>query len=109
MRLQPPPESPMNFPEPSSPGAAADIHLRALTPMSSQTGAGGQSRSGSDDTTSRPPPAYSPLDAFRYQDGVEVDLPAEVIAAALNHESIPESAIGVGQNERHRSRRERRR
>ncbi|KAL5534328.1 hypothetical protein ACEPAG_790 [Sanghuangporus baumii] len=107
MRLQPPPESPMNFPEPSSPGAAADIHLRALTPMSSQTGAGGQPRAGVDEA--RPPPAYSPLDAFRYSDGVEVDLPAEVIAAALNHEAIPESAIGVGQNERQRSRRERRR
>lgn len=108
MRLQPPPESPMNFPEPSSPGAAADIHLRALTPMSSQTGAGGQTRARVDDAA-HPPPAYSPLDAYRYSDGVEVDLPAEVIAAALNRESIPESAVGTGQNDRHRSRRERRR
>ncbi|EJD04047.1 SPRY-domain-containing protein [Fomitiporia mediterranea MF3/22] len=109
MRLQPPPESPMNFPEPSSPSGAADIHLRALTPMSSQTGAGGQTRAGPDDGTARPPPAYSPLDALRYPEGVEVDLPAEVIAAALNRESIPESAVGMGQGDRHRSRRERRR
>lgn len=112
MRLQPPPESPMNFPEPSSPGATADIHLRALTPMSSQIGAGSSTRTSAEDAAAaaaRPPPAYSPLDAYRYVDGVEVDLPAEVIAAALNRESIPDSAIGVGQNERHRSRRDRRR
>jgi SPRY domain len=31
----------------------------------------------------REPPAYSPLDAFHYPDGVHVDLPSEVIAAAL--------------------------
>ncbi|KAG8979165.1 hypothetical protein FRB90_008217, partial [Tulasnella sp. 427] len=30
-----------------------------------------------------PPPAYSPLDAFAYPDGVAIDLPAEMIAAAL--------------------------
>ena len=127
MRLQPPPESPMNFPDPSpgagsaGPGAAEEsIHLRSLTPMSSQgngnarsdasrnaAGEGERERAASDG--SRPPPAYSPLDAYRYIDGVEVDLPAEVIAAALNQESIPASAIGTGQNDRHRSRRERRR
>ncbi|KAF8584981.1 SPRY-domain-containing protein [Ramaria rubella] len=31
----------------------------------------------------REPPAYSPLDAYHYPDGVHVDLPADVIAAAL--------------------------
>ncbi|KAG8922469.1 Rsp5p-dependent ubiquitination, sorting of cargo proteins at the multivesicular body [Tulasnella sp. 417] len=33
--------------------------------------------------TDNPPPAYSPLDAFAYPDGVAIDLPAEMIAAAL--------------------------
>ncbi|KAI5123572.1 hypothetical protein M0805_003390 [Coniferiporia weirii] len=107
MRLQPPPESPLNLPEPPSPGATADIHLRALTPIASQTGAGSSTRDGATDTSGRPPPAYSPLDAYRYSDGVQVDLPAEVIAAALEGGSIPASAIGVGQNDRHRSRRRR--
>ena len=107
MRLQPPPESPMNFPDPS-PGATADIHLRSLTPMSSQ-GNANASRERAPSDGSRPPPAYSQLDVYRY-DGVEVNLPIEVIAAALNQESIPASAIGTGQNERQRSsRRERRR
>ncbi|GJJ13808.1 hypothetical protein Clacol_008065 [Clathrus columnatus] len=31
----------------------------------------------------RPPPAYSPLDAFHYPEGVHVDLPAEIISAAI--------------------------
>ncbi|KAH8120228.1 SPRY-domain-containing protein [Phellopilus nigrolimitatus] len=109
MRLQPPPESPLNHPEPPSPDATADIHLRALTPIASQTGAGSSTRDGVSGASTRPPPAYSPLDAYRYSDGVQVDLPAEVIAAALEGGSIPASAIGVGQSERHRSRRERRR
>lgn len=108
MRLQPPPESPMNFYEPPSSGTA-DIHLRALTPMSSQTGASPPRRDEGDDSSARPPPAYSPLDAYRYSDGVEIDLPAEVIAAALNSEGIPASAVGSIQNDRTRNRRERRR
>jgi hypothetical protein len=42
----------------------------------------------------REPPAYSPLDAFRYAEGVHLDLPADVITAALEGGSIPASAIG---------------
>lgn len=34
------------------------------------------------------PPAYSPLDAYAYPEGVRVDLPAEVIAAALEGPSV---------------------
>ena len=40
----------------------------------------------------RAPPAYSPLDAFHYPDGVHVDLPSEVIAAALEGSSAPAAA-----------------
>ena len=107
MRLQPPPESPLNPPEPTTPGATTDIHLRALTSTASQTGAASSTNAG--DPAGRPPPAYSPLDAYRYADGVQVDLPAEVIAAALEGGTIPASAIGASQNDRSRSRRERRR
>lgn len=107
MRLQPPPESPLNPPEPPTPGATADIHLRALTSTASQTGTA--SPSNTSNAAARPPPAYSPLDAYRYADGVQVDLPAEVIAAALEGGTIPASAIGAGHNDRNRSRRDRRR
>ena len=108
VRLQPPPESPLNPPEPSSPDEA-DIHLRALTPIASQTGAGSTSRNTSSiDAAARPPPAYSPLDAYRYSDGVHVDLPAEVIAAALEGGTIPSSVIGQSTRADRRSRRERR-
>lgn len=109
VRLQPPPESPMN-PGPPSPDQG-DIHLRPLTPAS-QIGSGSGERLGVLRNTSagRPPPAYSPLDAYRYSDGVHVDLPAEVIAAALEGGSIPASSIGTGHNSHssRRSRRERR-
>ncbi len=37
------------------------------------------------------PPAYSPLDAFAYPDGVAIDLPAEMIAAALEGPSATAS------------------
>lgn len=40
----------------------------------------------------RPPPAYSPLDAYHYPDGVHVDLPAEVISAALEGAISPSSS-----------------
>lgn len=111
VRLQPPPESPLNPPEPVSPDEATHIHLRALTP-SSQTGAASSTgRSAGNGTSTPPPPAYSPLDAYRYQDGVHVDLPAEVISAALEGGVIPPNIVGsssANRHERHRSRRERR-
>ncbi|TDL28574.1 SPRY-domain-containing protein [Rickenella mellea] len=121
MRLHPPPESPMN-PEPPTPNEV-DIHLQAMSPMSSraatpgvgplpEVGLSGMNRQGDHAPAARPPPAYSPLDAFRYSEGVHVDLPAEVIAAALEGGSIPASAVGQSHNssrpDRHRSRRDRR-
>lgn len=113
-----PPESPadMNPPTPNE----RDIHLRALTP-----GSGASSRVASTVTTSgvdaeggdgalspsftrRDPPAYSPLDAFTYSEGVHIDLPAEVIAAALEGGGLPATAIGQG-NHRHSRQSSRRR
>ncbi|KIJ45177.1 hypothetical protein M422DRAFT_46977 [Sphaerobolus stellatus SS14] len=42
----------------------------------------------------REPPAYSPLDAYHYPEGVHVDLPAEVIAAVLEGNQAPASSSG---------------
>jgi hypothetical protein len=55
----------------------------------------------------REPPAYSPLDANVYADGVGLDLPAEAIQAALDGQPIPPEAIGQGgrSSDRRRSRR----
>jgi hypothetical protein len=61
----------------------------------------------------RDPPAYSPLDAYTYADGVHIDLPADVIAAALEGGSVPPEAVGQSSNtprppsERRRSHRRR--
>lgn len=61
----------------------------------------------------RDPPAYSPLDAYTYADGVHIDLPADVIAAALEGGSVPPDAVGQSSNtptppsERRRSHRRR--
>jgi hypothetical protein len=75
-------------------------------------------RSGSDDgvhserpsspTVRQDPPAYSPLDAYTYADGVHIDLPAEFITAALEGTAPPASSVGQGNtssSERRRSRR----
>ncbi|CAA7266489.1 unnamed protein product [Cyclocybe aegerita] len=59
--------------------------------------------------TRRDPPAYSPLDAFTYADGVRIDLPAEVIAAALEGGSVPPSAVGQSNTSRSSDRRRSRR
>lgn len=110
VRLHPPPESPLNPPEPVSPDEGTHIHLRALTPAS-QTAAVSSSGTAGSGTATPPPPAYSPLDAYRYQDGVHVDLPAEVITAALEGGTFPSNVVGSGsgnRHERHRSRRDRR-
>jgi hypothetical protein len=50
--------------------------------------------------TRRDPPAYSPLDAYTYADGVQIDLPADVIAAALEGGSVPREAVGQSSNTR---------
>lgn len=54
----------------------------------------------------RPPPAYSPLDANHYPDGVHVDLPAEIISAAIDGPgSSPNSATSSSQRRSGTSRR----
>lgn len=112
VQVHPPPDSPMspilNPPTPNN----RDIHLQALSRSTH-----GVSESNSSDPSGieyagpfgrlgrRDPPAYSPLDAFTYADGVHIDLPAEVIAAALEGNSVPTSSIGTSRSDRHSRRR----
>ncbi|KAH0590657.1 hypothetical protein H2248_000787 [Termitomyces sp. 'cryptogamus'] len=99
--IHPPPDSPMspilNPPTPNN----RDIRLQSF----SRNGRGSQRRAEDvaplDDQlgpvarlSRRDPPAYSPLDAFTYADGVHIDLPAEVIAAALEGNSVPAGSVG---------------
>ena len=117
----PPPDSPISpNANPPTPGQL-DIHLQALTPGYRRSGSTSSTHdhSHSHDSdneripntplTRKDPPAYSPLDAFTYVDGVHIDLPAEVIAAALEGGSIPPSSVGQSNaahpSERRRSRR----
>jgi hypothetical protein len=107
----PPPDSPMANDMPPTP-LTTDIHLQSLSSSRAEAPNDTTQQTLAPGDEVRPPPAYSPLDAYRYSDGVHVDLPAEVIAAALEGGSIPQSVIGQGhhssRSERHRSRRERR-
>lgn len=132
-----PPESPMspNL-NPPTPGQL-DIHLRALASGHRRTGSTSSNRVNldpiSDDSDSdtiesltptaspsvtdrllpttplgrRDPPAYSPLDAYTYADGVHIDLPADVIAAALEGGTVPQHAVGQSSQGRPRSGRRR--
>ncbi|KAK7064174.1 protein ssh4 [Favolaschia claudopus] len=109
IQVHPPPESPMT-PNPPTPNVL-DIHLQALSSTHRRTSSGGSQSSREPDDrlpaetlARRDPPAYSPLDAFTYQDGVHIDLPAEVIAAALEGNAMPTSAIGHRNSERQRRR-----
>lgn len=90
IQVHPPPDSPMS-PEPPT-ADIRDIHLQALASSSTSSGAalgaGAQQREVD-------PPAYSPLDAYTYSEGVHIDLPAEVITAALEGGTLPPSAIGA--------------
>ncbi|KAJ7181722.1 SPRY-domain-containing protein [Mycena crocata] len=93
------------------PAAGSEMTIQALS-SHRRTPSGGSSSSrepndrlSSETLTRRDPPAYSPLDAFTYQDGVHIDLPAEVIAAALEGNAMPSSAIGHGNSDRRRNRR----
>ena len=90
IQVHPPPDSPMS-PEPPT-ADIRDIHLQALASSSTSAaatlGAGAQQREVD-------PPAYSPLDAYTYSEGVHIDLPAEVITAALEGGTLPPSAIGA--------------
>ncbi|KAF8525080.1 SPRY-domain-containing protein [Hysterangium stoloniferum] len=110
-------ESPQLTPNPPTPGHS-DIHMLPIsgrnTPNADGNDAGGttrrsrterseasqrvQSRAAVLQTSStsstlgvdgREPPAYSPLDAYHYPEGVHVDLPAEIIAAAIEGTAGP--------------------
>ncbi|KAJ3719868.1 concanavalin A-like lectin/glucanase domain-containing protein [Lentinula raphanica] len=108
---------------PSSPDAAgAETYIQALTRSdhrrtgssgsqtpSSETLGDGNRLNSSESLSRRDPPAYSPLDAFTYADGVHIDLPAEVISAALEGNTLPASVIGHGNDSRSSGRRSRRR
>ncbi|EIN13680.1 SPRY-domain-containing protein [Punctularia strigosozonata HHB-11173 SS5] len=111
VQIHPPPESPMT-PNPPTPNQR-DIGLQALSGSHARNS---EIRVPSDTLSPAtalrrnepPPPSYSPLDPFQYAEGVQIDLPAEVIAAALEGGPLPISAIGQSNTraERHRSRRE---
>jgi len=113
IHVHPPPDSPMspilNPPTPHH----RDIHLQALsrhgTRLGTESEADEEGQQGSiGRMTRREPPAYSPLDAFTYAEGVHIDLPAEVISAALEGSGIPAESIGQS-NVSERDRRSRRR
>ncbi|KAF9069090.1 concanavalin A-like lectin/glucanase domain-containing protein [Rhodocollybia butyracea] len=115
IQVHPPPDSPMSPPPPTP--NPHDIHLQALTRSDHRrTGSSGsQSTSlafeerlnSSAALTRRDPPEYSPLDALVYSEGVNIDLPAEVITAALEGGTLPASVLG--QSNRSSGRRSRRR
>ncbi|KAJ3750305.1 concanavalin A-like lectin/glucanase domain-containing protein [Lentinula detonsa] len=101
--------------------SGADTYIQAFTrsdhrrtgSSSSQTSLSGTNRddnrlSSSGSLSRRDPPAYSPLDALTYADGVHIDLPAEVISAALEGNTLPASVMGQGNNSRSSGRRSRR-
>ncbi|XP_006454983.1 endosomal SPRY domain protein [Agaricus bisporus var. bisporus H97] len=120
--LHPPPDSPMSpNPDPPTPNQRG-IHLRALSNSSSHrranSSASNQFSSDGDEQSvlldantlsRREPPAYSPLDAYRYAEGVQLDLPADVITAAIEGNSIPASAVGQSSPRRSSDRRRSRR
>jgi SPRY domain-containing protein len=104
------PDSPTTPGNPPTPNHR-DISLQALSgTLSLSAAASGPQevfRVGSDGGISRiEPPAYSPLDAYTYREGVHLDLPAEVIAAALERGTIPPTAIATNRSRRSRRRRE---
>ena len=97
------PSTPGNPPTPNH----RDISLQALPGTSAASGPQEAFRVESDASIGRiDPPAYSPLDAYTYRDGVHLDLPAEVIAAALERGTIPPTAIATNRSRRSRRRRE---
>ncbi|KDQ30747.1 hypothetical protein PLEOSDRAFT_1070264 [Pleurotus ostreatus PC15] len=73
-----------------------DIHLQALSRPRNSDERNHDELIPPDTMSRRDPPAYSPLDAYTYSEGVHIDLPAEVIAAALEGNSLPASIIGQG-------------
>ena len=93
------PESPAS-PNPPTPDRH-DISMQALSSRRDAEDGGDEARE---------PPAYSPLDAYTYADGVHIDLPAEFIAAALEGSQPPASAVGQANRaaDRHHGRSNRR-
>ncbi|KAF9242888.1 concanavalin A-like lectin/glucanase domain-containing protein [Melanogaster broomeanus] len=73
-------------PEPNPPTPnQRDIHLQAFTnssPLPAREAADALP-AGQPAFSRRDPPAYSPLDAYTYAEGVHIDLPADVIAACF--------------------------
>ncbi|KAF8912717.1 concanavalin A-like lectin/glucanase domain-containing protein [Gymnopilus junonius] len=110
VQLHPPPDSPMS-PNINPPTRARSGASSASTDSGDPGSASSTDRLlPSSPLGRRDPPAYSPLDAYTYADGVQIDLPAEVIAAALEGSSVPPTAIGQSSNssrssDRRRSRR----
>jgi SPRY domain len=102
-----PPDSPSTPGNPPTPNHR-DISMQALSgTAAAASGPQEAFRVGSDAGIGRiDPPAYSPLDAYTYRDGVHLDLPAEVIAAALERGTIPATAIATNRSRRSRRRRE---
>jgi len=102
-----PPDSPSTPGNPPTPNHR-DISMQALSGTSAAASGPQEAfRVGSDEGMGRiDPPAYSPLDAYTYRDGVHLDLPAEVIAAALERGTIPPTAVATNRSRRSRRRRE---
>ncbi|KAH8998985.1 SPRY-domain-containing protein [Lactarius hatsudake] len=102
-QVLPLPDSPSTPGNPPTPNHR-DISLQALS------GTQGSLRNASNASTMsrRDPPAYSPLDAYAYQDGVHLDLPADVIAVALERGTIQPSAIVASRSTSERRSRRRR-
>ncbi|KAK7694589.1 hypothetical protein QCA50_001775 [Cerrena zonata] len=102
-------------PDPPTPNVR-DIHLQSLQSSSTTPPPPASSEENTTigqtlEVPNRDPPAYSPLDAFAYSDGVQLDLPADVLAAAIERGTLPSTMMGSPsshRSERHRHRRERR-
>ncbi|KAF6765999.1 endosome protein [Ephemerocybe angulata] len=116
VHLHPPPDSPMSPSHNPPTPHPRDIHLQALTPGHRRSASDGSSRTvtaedrlPSSPLARRDPPAYSPLDAFTYADGVHIDLPAEVITAAVEGTPMPEHSVGSANSRSSDRRRTRRR
>jgi hypothetical protein len=102
------PDSPVTPGNPPTPNHR-DISLQALSGGTSSSVTQGSLRNPSNAAMSRrDPPAYSPLDAYAYRDGVHLDLPAEVIAVALERGTIPATAIAASRSTSERRSRRRR-
>lgn len=107
--LHPPPDSPMSPTHNPPTPHPRDIHLQALTSGHRRSVSDGNERLPASPLARRDPPAYSPLDAFTYADGVHIDLPAEVITAAVEGTLLPEHSVGSANSHSGERRRTRRR